>query len=85
MSSSTAGWFGTAVGGRGVTDVHGQPEPLASPQYGPAHVADVMGTTHEQRVQALVEAEWTILADDRDSVAVAYSRLLASKIEEAQS
>lgn len=49
---------------------------LGSPQYGPAWIADCHGSSHAQRVAALVGAGWTINPDNRDDVARTYARLL---------
>lgn len=71
---TTIGWFGTAVGN--ASPALPTPDPLLSKQYGPAWVATMYGTTHEQRVEALNEAGWTILPSDRDHVAKTYARLM---------
>ncbi len=55
------------------------PPPLDSPQYGPAWIADYYGNTHDQRIETLVTAGWTINPDDRDGVAVAYARLISGQ------
>ena len=75
--NNNAGWYGGPIG-NGATPRHA---PLASRQYGPAHVADVTtGTTHEQRVEALATLGWTVSNEDtpvnRDVIAAAYARSL---------
>lgn len=78
MNDSNAGWYGTILG----DGARPKPGPLASAQYGPAHVADVTtGTTHEQRIDALNEAGWTNLPSDPDATAKTYARLLAAQAE----
>ena len=51
-----------------------QAPPLASPQYGPAWVADRYGTTHEQRLARLVRGRVAVPdVNHRDAVAVAFA------------
>jgi hypothetical protein len=75
MSDNNAGWIGPSQTLRTAA------EPLLSPQYGPAWVADCLGTTHEQRVDALVEAGWTINPNLADHTAVTYARLRAESTD----
>lgn len=63
---------------------------LASPQYGPAWVADCYGTTHEQRLAAVLDvvvrrearARWR--EAPRDAVAVAYATVLTEHSQEIE-
>ena len=84
MPSPTAGWFGTtASGGHAYTDVRGVPGPLPSPQYGPAWVADHLGTSHTDRVDAIIHSgrfdpelvDHLLVSNDRDQIARLYARL----------
>lgn len=71
--NNNAGWYGGPIG-NGATP---RPAPLASRQYGPAHVADVTtGTTHEERFAALATLGIEAKFSDLDAVAVAYARSL---------
>jgi hypothetical protein len=61
---------------------------LASPQYGPAWVADCYGTTHQERLAVILHAEMgdgvaRITGDDPDQVAVAWARLVTNDGEDA--
>lgn len=71
---TTIGWFGTAVGS--ASPALPTPDPLLSKQYGPAWVATMYGTTHEQRLAAINEAGWTTFPSNRDFVAQQYARLM---------
>lgn len=77
MTTHTAGWFGGPLGSRSPNLP--PPGPLPEKAFGPSWVANVYGTTHEQRVEALVEAGWTINPKDRDDTARTYARLRASQ------